>query len=185
MPPGTPAGLSGATPAGRVLFFLDTENLVGGDAFEFGQHLDLVASRTDEQPRGARGGYSNVTLTDAQRTRVEPVAEDVIVMMPTNSLGNPTSRRGDSSDREAQLIVAVRPEQVAALEYAVAVGSNLRATIRSRTEFVNSENANSIAESDSSSETVTMMRFDPMQDSKRTDIFVGGSRDAQLFQAGQ
>ncbi|HBV66227.1 MAG TPA: hypothetical protein DEF45_24755, partial [Rhodopirellula sp.] len=49
MPPGTAPGLSAATPPGRVLFFLDPEGLIGANAFEFGQHLDLVASRTTGQ----------------------------------------------------------------------------------------------------------------------------------------
>lgn len=179
MPVGTMAGLSGATPPGRVLFFLDTEGLIGGDAFEFGQHLDLVASRTADEPRGgSRGGFANVTLTDAQRTSVEPIADDVIVMMPSRSPGNPTARKSkDSKDSPApKLIVAVRPEQVAHLEYAVAVGSNLRATVRSgrvdSTELVSERQP---------ARRVTAMRFDPLADTKQTDIYVGGSSQSQLF----
>ncbi|TWU31128.1 RcpC/CpaB family pilus assembly protein [Novipirellula artificiosorum] len=183
MPVGTMAGLSGATPPGRVLFFLDTEGLIGGDAFEFGQHLDLVASRTEDEPRGGnRGGFANVTLTDAQRTRVEPIADDVIVVMPTRSPGNPTARKSkDSKDGETpKLIVAVRPDQVAQLEYAVAVGSNLRATVRSGGSPVD---ANEMVTD--TPQRVTVMKFDPLSDAKRTDIFVGGSREAQLFGAGK
>ncbi|MEO1616366.1 MAG: hypothetical protein AAFV88_10990 [Planctomycetota bacterium] len=182
MPAGSAAGLSGATPTGRVLFFLDPEDLVGGDAFEFGQRLDLVASRTEEASRRAGSGtYTNVSLSDAQRTRVEPIADDVVVVMPVRSPGNPTADTNakDPKDTSAKLIIAVRPDQVSRLEYAVAVGSNLRATVRS---------ANSIprdvpmADSpDDSTDQVTVMRFDPLSDAKRTDIFVGGSQQAQLF----
>ena len=179
MPVGTMVGLSGATPPGRVLFFLDTEGLIGGDAFEFGQHLDLVASRTADEPRGgSRGGFANVKLTDAQRTRVEPIADDVIVVMPTRSPGNPTARKSkDSNDSPSpKLIVAVRPDQVAHLEYAVAVGANLRATVRSgrveSTELVSERQP---------AGRVTAMRFDPLADTKQTDIFVGGSSQSQLF----
>lgn len=183
MPPGTSAGLSGATPVGRVLFFLDSEGLVGAGAFEFGQHLDLVASRTEDEPRGGnRGGFANVTLTDAQRTRVEPIADDVVVVMPTRSPGNPTARQtNDSKDATSpKLIVAVRPDQVAQLEYAVAVGSSLRATVRSgssvtmKADFV-----------ETPSKRITVMKFDPLSDAKRTEIFVGGSRESQLFGAGR
>ncbi len=183
MPPGTLAGLSGATPPGRVLFFLDTEGLVGGDAFEFGQHLDLVASRTADEPRGGnRGAFANVSLTEAQRTSVEPIADDVVVVMPTRSPGNPTARPGNDAKQSPspKLIVAVRPEQVAQLEYAVAVGSHLRATVRSRASTVAQPE---LSEDDSN--RVTAMRFDPLADAKRTDIFVGGSREAQLFGAAK
>ncbi|EKJ99235.1 hypothetical protein RBSH_05411 [Rhodopirellula baltica SH28] len=179
MPVGAMVGLSGATPPERVLFFLDTEGLIGGDAFEFGQHLDLVASRTADEPRGgSRGGFANVKLTDAQRTRVEPIADDVIVVMPTRSPGNPTARKSkDSNDSPSpKLIVAVRPDQVAHLEYAVAVGANLRATVRSgrveSTEVVSERQP---------AGRVTAMRFDPLADTKQTDIFVGGSSQSQLF----
>ena len=179
MPVGTMAGLSGATPPGRVLFFLDTEGLIGGDAFEFGQHLDLVASRTADEPRGgSRGGFANVKLTDAQRTRVEPIADDAIVVMPTRSPGNPTARKSkDSKDSPSpKLIVAVRPDQVAQLEYAVAVGASLRATVRSGSSRVDALDLVS-----DTPQRVTVMKFDPLSDAKRTDIFVGGSREAQLF----
>ncbi|WP_372717894.1 hypothetical protein [Novipirellula sp.] len=179
MPAGTMAGLSGATPPGRVLFFLDTEGLIGGDAFEFGQHLDLVASRTADEPRGgSRGGFTNVTLTDAQRTRVEPIADDVIVVMPTRSPGNPTARKSkDSKDSPSpKLIVAVRPDQVAHLEYAVAVGSNLRATVRSGRVV-----ATELVSEPQPAGRVTVMRFDPLADTKQTDIFVGGSSQSLLF----
>lgn len=179
MPAGTPAGLSGSTPPGRVLFFLDAEHLVGGDAFEFGQHLDLIASRTTEAQKG-RSGFVNVTLTEAQRTRVEPIADDVIVMMPIQSLGNPTRRKIDREERwEGKLIVAVWPEQVAALEYAVAIESNLRATVRA------TSGTDSQPTRDPAQRQVTVMRFDPLADSKRTDIYVGGSRESQLFQVPQ
>lgn len=179
MPTGTASGLSAATPPERVLFFLETESLVGGDAFEFGQRLDLVASRTDEAQRGGGREFANVSLTDAQRTRVEPVATDVMVMMPSNSPGNPTrSRGGDKSNEKssAKLIVAVRPDQVARLEYAVAVGSSLRATVRSGRVVV----PELVSEPQPASR-VTVMRFDPLADTTRTDIFVGGSKQSQLF----
>lgn len=181
MPAGTPVGLSGATPPGRVLFFLDTDGLVGAGAFEFGQRLDLVASRTEDQPsRGNRGGFANVTLSDAQRTRVEPIADDVVVVMPISSPGNPTAGQsaGSSDSAKPKLIVAVRPDQVAQLEFAVAVGSHLRATVRSHSlvdaepEWVSSD-----------SQRVTAMRFDPLADTKRTEIFIGGTRQSQLFGA--
>ena len=188
MPTGSPPGLSGATPPGRVLFFLDAENLIGGNAFEFGQHLDLVASRTEKQSGGRRGEFTNVTLTEAQRTRVEPIADDVIVVMPTRSPGNPTAREvaGNKADSSPKLIVAVRPDHVSRLEYAVAVGSALRATVRSASSIPQNDFATQTnQDAKSATERITVMKFDPLSDAKRTDIFVGGSRQAQLFGAGQ
>lgn len=192
MPPGTATGLSGATPSGRVLFFLDADGLIGGDAFEFGQHLDLVASRTAEEPRGSRGRLTNVALTDAQRTSVEPIADDVVVMMPTRSPGNPTAQQGQSADIKtaAKLILAVRPNQVARLEYAVAVGASLRATVRAATPLMDASrkpipDAAIPTSPSSDSERVTVMKFNPLADAKRTDIFVGGAQASHLFGASQ
>jgi hypothetical protein len=183
MPAGTTAGLSGATPSGRVLFFLDPTGLTGAHAFEFGQHLDLVASRTEDLPAGGnRGRFANLTLTEAQRTRVEPIAEDVIVVMPIHSPANPTvSESSNGKDAASpKLIVAVRPDQVSQLEYAVAVGSSLRATVRP---------ANTAAKEEDVVETPTkrvkMMKFDPLSGAKRTDIFIGGSHESQLFGASR
>lgn len=183
MPSGTAPGLSGATPSGRVLFFLDPEGLIGAQAFEFGQHLDLVASRVTDQPSGRnRGGFSNVTLSEAQRTRVESIADDVIVVMPVNSPANPTLKDASTGNKAtaAKLIVAVRPDQVAQLEYAVAIGSGLRATVRSESP---AEAETEI--SATPSKRVKRMKFDPLSDAKRTDIFIGGSHQSQLFGANQ
>ncbi len=183
MPSGTAAGLSAATPPGRVLFFLDPQGLIGAKAFEFGQHLDLVASRTENQSAGGkRGGFANVTLTEAQRTRVEPIAEDVVVVVPVHSPANPTLSESSNSKEAAspKLILAVRPDQVAQLEYAVAVGSSLRATVR----------PGIIAAADKElvetpTKRVKMMKFDPLSDARRTDIFIGGTHESQLFGVSQ
>ena len=183
MPPGTAPGLSGATPPGRVLFFLDPEGLIGADALEFGQHLDLVASRTADQSSGRnRSGFTNLTLTDAQRTTVESIAEDVIVVMPVHSPANPTSKKPSPGKKAVspQLIVAVRPDQVAQLEYAVAIGSGLRATVRST-----SATDDTVDLSNTPSKRVKMMKFDPLSEAKRTDIYIGGTRESQLFGARQ
>lgn len=179
MPAGTASGLSAATPQDRVLFFLDSETLVGGDALEFGQRLDLVASRTDEAQRRGGRQFANVSLTDAQRTTVEPVATDVLVMMPSRSPGNPTRSRvseGQNDRSSAKLIVAVHPDQVALLEYAVAIGSNLRATVQSG-QILTAD----LLPPPQPADRVTAMRFDPLADAKRTDIFIGGSKQSQLF----
>ena len=183
MPPGTAPGLSAATPPGRVLFFLDPEGLIGANAFEFGQHLDLVASRTAGQPSGrSLSGFSNVTLSEAQRTRVESIADDVIVVMPVDSPANPTLNKSNTGNKTgaAKLIVAVRPDQVAQLEHAVAIGSGLRATVRSG---ISSEVEQEV--SAASQDRVKMMKFDPLSEAKRTDIFIGGSHESQLFGANQ
>jgi hypothetical protein len=183
MPAGTTPGLSGATPPGRVLFFLDPEGLIGAYAFEFGQHLDLVASRTTGQSSGRIGsGFSNVTLTEAQRTRVESIAEDVVVVMPVHSPANPTLNKSNSGKKtqSAKLIVAVRPDQVAQLEYAVAIGSGLRATVR---PGITAGGATEI--SVTPTKPVKMMKFNPLSEAKRTDIFIGGSHESQLFGASQ
>ena len=183
MPSGTVAGLTGATPPGRVLFFLDPEGLTGAHAFEFGQHLDLVASRTADQSSGRnRGGFTNLTLTDAQRTTVESIAEDVIVVMPVHSPANPTSKKPSPGKKAVspQLIVAVRPDQVAQLEYAVAIGSGLRATVRST-----SVPDDTVDLSNTPSKRVKLMKFDPLSEAKRTDIYIGGTRESQLFGARQ
>ncbi|MCP4888386.1 MAG: hypothetical protein GY904_17445 [Planctomycetaceae bacterium] len=178
MPPGTAPGLSAATPPGRVLFFLDPEGLVGANAFEFGQHLDLVASRTTGQSGRNRGGFSNVTLSEAQRTSVESIAEDVIVVMPVDSPANPTLNKSNTGNKTgaAKLIVAVRPEQVAQLEHAVAIGSGLRATVRSGTSATMEEEVSAASQG-----RVKMMKFDPLSDAKRTEMFIGGSHQSQLF----
>ena len=183
MPAGTAPGLSGATPPGRVLFFLDPEGLIGAHAFEFGQHLDLVASRTTGQSSGRSGsGFSNVTLTEAQRTRVESIAEDVVVVMPVHSPANPTLNKSNSgkNTQSAKLIVAVRPDQVAQLEYAVAIGSGLRATVR---PGITAGEGTEI--SATPTKRVKMMKFDPLSEAKRTDIFIGGSHESQLYGASQ
>ena len=183
MPPGTAPGLSGATPPGRVLFFLDPAGLVGANAFEFGQHLDLVASRTTGQASGRnRGGFSNVALSEAQRTRVESVAEDVVVVMPVHSPANPTLTKTSAGDKlgAGQLIIAVRPDQVAQLEYAVAIGSGLRATVRSG---ISAEVEQEV--SSASQNRVKMMKFDPLSEAKRTEIFIGGSHQSHLFGTNQ
>ncbi len=183
MPSGTAPGLSGATPPGRVLFFLDPEGLIGAHAFEFGQHLDLVASRTTSQASGrSRSEFSNVTLSEAQRTRVESIAEDVIVVMPVHSPANPTLNKTKVGNKSvsAKLIVAVRPDQVAQLEYAVAIGSGLRATVRSGTT-AEPEKEISATQKD----RVKMMKFDPLSETRRTDIFIGGSHESQLFGANR
>ncbi len=183
MPFGTAPGLSGATPPGRVLFFLEPEGLVGAHAFEFGQHLDLVASRiTDDASGGNRGGFTNVTLTKAQRTRVEPIAEDVIVVMPVHSPANPTLNKGMLSKQPAaaKLIIAVHPDQVAQLEYAVAIGAGLRATVRSGITATEEKEL-----SETPTRRVKMRRYDPLSEAKRTDIFIGGSHESQLFGANR
>ena len=183
MPPGTAPGLSAATPPGRVLFFLDPEGLIGANAFEFGQHLDLVASRTTGQSSGrSRGGFSNVTLSEAQRTRVESIADDVIVVMPVDSPANPTLNKGNNGNKTAaaKLIVAVRPDQVAQLEHAVAIGAGLRATVRSRTSAEIEQEVSAASQG-----RVKMMKFDPLSDAKRTEIFIGGSHQSQLFGANR
>ena len=183
MPPGTAPGLSGATPPGRVLFFLDPAGLVGANAFEFGQHLDLVASRTTGQASGRnRGEFSNVALSEAQRTRVESVAEDVVVVMPVHSPANPTLTKTSAGDKlgAGQLIIAVRPDQVAQLEYAVAIGSGLRATVRSG---ISAEVEQEV--SSASQNRVKMMKFDPLSETKRTEIFIGGSHQSHLFGTNQ
>jgi len=183
MPAGTTPGLSGATPPGRVLFFLDPEGLIGAHAFEFGQHLDLVASRTTGQSSGRSGsGFSNVTLTEAQRTLVESIAEDVVVIMPVHSPANPTLNKSNSgkNTQSAKLIVAVRPDQVAQLEYAVAIGSGLRATVR---PGMTAGEGTEI--SATPTKRVKMMKFDPLSEAKRTDIFIGGSHESQLYGASQ
>ncbi len=179
MPFGTTPGLSGATPPGRVLFFLEPEGLVGAHAFEFGQHLDLVASRiTDESSGRNRGGFSNVTLSRAQRTRVEPIADDVVVVMPVHSPANPTLNKSNLSKEpaSAQLIVAVHPDQVTKLEHAVAIGSGLRATVRSRITAMEEKEL-----SETPTDSVEMRRYDPLSEATRTDIFIGGSHESQLF----
>ncbi|MCP4891765.1 MAG: hypothetical protein GY904_34895 [Planctomycetaceae bacterium] len=183
MPPGTAPGLSAATPPDRVLFFLDPEGLIGANAFEFGQHLDLVASRTAGQSSGrSRGGFTNVTLSEAQRTRVEPIADDVIVVMPVDSPANPTLNKSNAGNKTggAKLIVAVRPEQVAQLEHAVAIGSGLRATVRSGTSATMEEEVSAASQG-----RVKMMKFDPLSDAKRTEMFIGGSHQSQLFGANR
>ncbi len=183
MPAGTATGLSGATPPGRVLFFLSPEGLMGAHAFEFGQHLDLVASRTTGQSTGSnRGTFSNVTLTDAQRTRVETIVEDAIVVMPVHSPANPTLKKSNASNQtaSAELIIAVRPDQVAQLQHAVAIGSGLRATVRSG---ITSEGAEEV--STTPTKRIKMMKFDPLSEAKRTEIFIGGSHESQLFGANQ
>ena len=179
MPPGTAPGLSAATPPGRVLFFLDPEGLIGANAFEFGQHLDLVASRTTGQSSGRSGGrFTNVTLSEAQRTKVESIAEDVIVVMPVDSPANPTLNKSNTGNKTAaaKLIVAVRPDQVAQLEHAVAIGSGLRATVRSGASATLEQEVSAASQG-----RVKMMRFDPLSDAKRTEIFIGGSHQSQLF----
>jgi len=79
-----------------------------------------------------------------------------------------------------QLIVAVRPLQVAQLEYAVAIGSGLRATVRST-----SVPDDTVDLSNTPSKRVKMMKFDPLSEAKRTDIYIGGTRESQLFGARQ
>lgn len=183
MPAGTATGLSGATPPGRVLFFLNPEGLVGAHAFEFGQHLDLVASHTTGQTSGRnRSAFSNVTLTDAQRTRVETIVEDAIVVMPVHSPANPTLKKSNTNNKtaSADLIIAVLPDQVAQLEHAVAIGSGLRATVRSG---ITNERQQEV--STTPTQRIRMMKFDPLSEAKRTDIFIGGSHESHLFGANQ
>ena len=163
-----------------MLFFLEPEGLVGAHAFEFGQHLDLVASRiTQDASGGNRGGFTNVTLTKAQRTRVEPIAEDVIVVMPVHSPANPTLNKGMLSKQPAaaKLIIAVHPDQVAQLEHAVAIAMAC-ATVRSGITATEEK------EPPKPRRGVEMRRYDPLSEAKRT-TFSRCSHESQLFGANR
>ena len=173
MPVGTKTGLVGATPKNRVLFFLDRETLVGADAFGFSQRLDIVASVTREPDSGGSATRSS-DLTLTQRTRVEPIADDVVVIMPTRSRANPTLAEGDAG----QLILAVRPDQVGQLQFAVATDARLRATVRPAT---NDSDLLGDATTEDQPIDVTSMSFDPLENAKVTQMFINGERQRVMY----
>ena len=176
MPVGTPEGLAGATPAGRVLFFLDRETLVGADAFGFSQRLDIVASSTNNAAALGLGARRNA-LTDSQRTQVQLIADDLIVVLPTRSLANPTYDQ--SSGVPGQLILAVRPEHVGRLQFAVATNARLRATVRPSKSKEDADMVSMRPEN----ETIDAgaMKFNPLENAQITHWHVNGERQRVLF----
>ncbi len=183
LPEGTRPGLVGGTPAGKRALTLGVEHLSGAFGLRTGDHVDLMAaSPIDAGNVQGKDGQSKGLAAQAQiaklrkRASVRVLAQDAVVVMPVTSREKPitsSTLMGGTQTKTMpiqEIVIAVNPEEAAAIGEALAMHIEINCVIRS-------------GRPDDPGPAVETPGADPLADTSiiMLDTILGSKRDTQVF----
>jgi Flp pilus assembly protein CpaB len=184
LPEGTRPGLTGGTPAGKRALTLSIEQVNGAFGLRTGDHIDLMATApidatsinqgTDAQTKGLAAQARIAKLR--KRASVRVLAQDAVVVTPVTARSKPitsSTLMGGTQTRTIpvqEIVIAVNPEEAAAISEALAMHLEIDCVIRS-------------GRPDDPGPAVETPGADPLADTSIIvlDTILGSKRDTQVF----
>jgi len=185
LPEGTRPGLVAGIPSGKRSLTLEAGKLAGVFGLKVGDHVDLVATVPFDSSKGGGriAGLAGTLATQTQmaamekRARVRPLAQDAVIVSPVTTRNKPTtssSLTGGTQVRSVpvqEIVIAVDPQEVAALSEAIATHAEITCVARSGLP-------------DDPGQAVKTPGADPLSEMKVIDSISGKNRQALVFSSG-
>ena len=147
-PKGTREGIVAGVPANKMMMLIEAKKITGLHGLRPGDRFDVietipVKSNEAQLPNSGKGVYAEAIALEMQlsnwkqQAEVRVVARDASVVSPVGLRAQPTVSASLSRGKTTKIVpvqelyIAVDPAEVAPLSRAIAVGSKVRAVVRS------------------------------------------------------
>ncbi|MDB5390252.1 MAG: exported protein of unknown function [Planctomycetaceae bacterium] len=141
LPKGTREGIVGGIPPGKRSVVLDASKLNGVFGLRAGDHLDILASQKLDLQKSSAGksftGPQGAFFTAQKQAATRVIVQDGVIVMPVTSRAKPITSSSLTQGTQSKTVpvqevtIAVNPEEVAPLNSALAVDSQLNCVARS------------------------------------------------------
>jgi Flp pilus assembly protein CpaB len=138
LPKGTREGIVAGIPPGKRSVVLDASKLNGVFGLRAGDHIDILASqKLDLQKNKAMTGPHAAFFTAQKQASTRVIVQDGVIVLPVTSRAKPITSNSLTQGTQSKTVpvqevtIAVNPEEVAPLNSALAVESQLNCVARS------------------------------------------------------